>query len=296
MKEENKGELFIFSGAITWGLFPVIIVLSYKSLSSMWSLALSTFLSCLIFLFIVIYRKKIFEFKNLLLWKYVLYITIFNGILYYSFYFLGLAETSPGNVSIIALFEVFTSYILFHVINKEDFSFESKVGSVLMILGALIVLIPNFSNFNFGDLFILLATLFAPFGNFFTQKAKKIASTETILFLRNLIATPLLFLIAFIFGQHLQMYQIKESFLFLVINGVFLLGLSKIFWVEGISRMPVTKAMALSSISPLFTLFFAWIIFYQAPTLWQILSLVPFFFGVLLLTNNLKLKKNFINL
>lgn len=292
MNKERTGELYIFSGVIVWSLFPIITILSYKSLPSMVSLALSTFFACLAFLVVVIYRKKLFEFKNLLLWKYILGITVFNGVLYYGFYFWGLTETTSGNASIIALFEVFTSYVLFHIIQKEDFSFESKIGSALMIFGALIVLIPNFSDFNFGDLFILLATFCAPFGNLLTQKAKKIASTETILFLRNLTATPFLFLIAFLFGQRLQIHQAKESLLFLIINGVIILGLSKIFWVEGISRIPVTKAMALNSTAPLLTLFLAWMIFGQVPTIWQISSLVPFFFGVLLLTNNLKLKNN----
>ena len=63
-------------------------------------------------------------------------------------------------------------------------------------------------------------------------------------------------------------------------------------FVEGISRISVTKAIALGSLSPLFVLIFAWLILHQMPTVWQIISLVPFFFGVLLLTNNLKLRYN----
>jgi drug/metabolite transporter (DMT)-like permease len=60
--------------------------------------------------------------------------------------------------------------------------------------------------------------------------------------------------------------------------------------MEGIARVAVTKAGALTSVAPLFTLLFAWLIFHQAPTIWQISSLLPFFFGILLLTGNFKLK------
>ena len=289
MKQERVGELYILGEAALWGLFPVITILSYKVLPSMISLTLSTFLSGIFFFLITLYRKKLYELRNPLLWKYVLYIVFFIGILFYSFYYFGLTKTTSGNASILSLFEVCTSYIFFNLIRKEHFSFESKIGTVLMVLGATIVLLPNFSSINFGDLFILIATFCAPIGNFFSQKVKQIASTETILFLRSLIATPLLLLLAYMFGQHLHVAEIKESFWFIFINGILLFGVTKIFWLEGITRISVTKANALGSITPLFTLFIAWIVFIQVPTIWQITSLVPFFFGVLLLTNNLKL-------
>lgn len=254
------------------------------------SLTVSTFLASVFALAVMIYRGKLYELKNKLLWKYAFVIVVSVSILYYGFYYFGLTRTTAGNAALIALFEVCTSYIFFHIIRKEHFSFESKVGALLMVLGAAIVLAPNFSSFNFGDLFILLATFFAPVGNLFHQKAKLISSAESILFLRTIIATPFILLFAYLFGQHLQVFQIKESLLFLVLNGFFILGLSKIFWIEGVARIPVTKANALNSLAPLFTLFVAWLVLHQAPTIWQISSLVPFFFGVLLLTDNLKLK------
>ncbi|MDP2593250.1 MAG: DMT family transporter [bacterium] len=290
MIEERKGELYIFSGALTWSLFPIITVLSYKAVPSFISLAVSTFFASVVFFAIVLYKNKLHELKNIILWKYVLGIVLFIGVLYYVFNFYGLTKTTPGNASIIGLFEVYTSYILFHVIRKEPFSFESKIGSALMILGAIIVLAPNFSKVNSGDLFILMATFVAPFGNLLQQKAKKISSTETILFLRSIIAAPIILLIAYTFRQNLEILQVKDSLIFLLINGIFILGLSKIFWLEGISRISVTKSNALSSIAPLLTLFFAWLIFKQVPTWWQVTAFVPFFLGTLLLTDNLKLK------
>jgi drug/metabolite transporter (DMT)-like permease len=122
------------------------------------------------------------------------------------------------------------------------------------------------------------------------QKAKKISSTETILFLRSILAVPFLLLIAYMFRQNFQIHQVKESIWFLIFNGVIIFGFSKMLWIEGIARISVTKANALNSLAPLFTLFVAWLVLHQLPTIWQIVSLVPFFFGVLLLTNNLKFK------
>ncbi len=292
MKPEHKGELFTFGGAIIWSFFPIITILSYIELPSMISLALSTFFVSIFFLVIVIYKKKFSELKNPLLWKYIFWIVFSIGILYYVFYYFGLTKTTSGNASIIALFEICTSFLFFNLIRKEPFSLESKIGATLMVIGAVIVLAPNFSSLNLGDLFILIATFCAPIGNFFQQKATKTFSIESILFLRSIVAAPLILLIAYIFGQHLVLQQIKESFWFILLNGFIILGLSKAFWLEGIARISVTKANALNSIGPLFTLFFAFIIFHQIPTIWQSTSLFFFFFGVLFLTENLKLKYN----
>jgi drug/metabolite transporter (DMT)-like permease len=290
MTTERKGELFAFSNAFFQGLFPIITVLSYLALPNIISLAITTFISSIFFLILVIYKNRLPELRNPLLWKYIMVIVFFLGILFYTFFYLGLSRTSPGNASIIALFEVFTSYIFFNIFEKEPFSLESKAGTVLMVAGAVIVLAPNFSHLNLGDIFILLATFCAPIGNFFQQKAKDISSTETTLFLRSIISAPLLLLLAYILGQHLQIEQIRESFLFLVINGVLIFGLSRMFWVESISRISVTKANALGSVTPFFTLFFALLIFHQFPTIFQCASLILFFFGVLLLTGHIKLK------
>lgn len=292
MIKEHKGELFAFSNAFFQGLFPIITILSYLAMPSIISLAVSTFLSSLFFLVIIIYQKKLHELRNPLLWKYIFYIVFFLGILFYVFSYLGLSRTTSGNASIIALFEICTSYVFFNIFKKELFSLESKIGAVFMVIGAVVVLAPNFSTINFGDVLIFVATFFAPIGNFFQQKAKKISSTETTLFLRSILSVPFLFLIAYIFGQHLHIEQIKESIWFLIFNGFIVFGISRMFWVESITRISVTKSNALSSVAPLLTLFVAWLVFHQIPTSWQIVSLVPFFLGVLLLTNNLKFKNN----
>ena len=61
----------------------------------------------------------------------------------------------------------------------------------------------------------------------------------------------------------LHLEKVSSSLLFLVINGVLLLGVSKILWIEGIHRINVTKANALNSLGPLLTLLFAWLDVYK---------------------------------
>ena len=68
-------------------------------------------------------------------------------------------------------------------------------------------------------------------------------------------------------------------------------GLSKIFWVEAIHRMSVTRALAIASLSPIFTVLFVWFIMKDAPTLVQLISL-PFLIVSVWLLTNMQFKKN----
>lgn len=92
------------------------------------------------------------------------------------------------------------------------------------------------------------------------------------------------------------MPEIKEVMPILIINGIIQLGFSKILWMEGIHRISVTKATALGSIAPIITIFFAWLILREAPTSFQLFSVIPMIAGVILLGLNEKPNKDVVSL
>src|SRR6185369_5610380 len=100
------------------------------------------------------------------------------------------------------------------------------------------------------------------------------------------ISSVVIFLLAVSFHTSFSLPAIQSSLVFLLINGVLLLGLSKIFWIEGIHRISVTKALGLDSVEPLLTLFFAWVLLQQIPTFYQIFAIIPIIPGVILLSKN----------
>lgn len=283
MHQERQGELFILAGASLWGLFPIITILSLNRLEPLTSLAWSTLCATVFFAIMISFRKRWREITNPTALKFILLNALFIGVLLYGFIFYGLQNTSAGNAAIIGQTEVFFSYIFFHLWRRDFIPPAHIIGAVLVLLGAVIVLSPSFTNLQIGDLFILIGLFFAPFGNFFQQRARKLVSSETIMFGRSAISVPVLFVGALLLGEHSGSTDLKYSFVYIGINGLFLLGLSKIFWIEAIHRISVTKANALSCINPLFTLFFAWLILHDTPTSWQLLSFIPMSVGVLLL-------------
>ena len=292
LSESRKGESLVGLSGLIWAFFPVITVLSYAWIPSLHSLAWSTLFATLTFAIVVSYRKRWGELRNPQLWKYGLLIAFFIGILFYGLYYVGLETTTPGNAAIIALFEVFTASVFFHVFRGEKIPFPHMAGALLMIVGAVIVLAQGFTDFHIGDLLILVATFFTPMGNYFQQRARAIASSDTIMFMRSLLSVPFLFLLAYTLHPNIGLTQVQSSLPILLFSGIILLGLSKIFWIEGIHRISVPKALALQSVVPFLTLLIAWVILAQQPTIWQLTSLVPFVLGVLLLTDHLKLFRN----
>lgn len=291
LSEKKKGERYLFSEIVLWAFFPIVITLSYAVLPSLVSLACSSVFAAVFLGCMVQYRNTWHEIWNIALWKYLFFITLFVAVLYYALYFLGLERTTAGNAALIAQFEIFSTFIFFNVLRREHMSTAHMAGAALMVIGVFIVLTPNFSGINMGDFLILGATIFAPIGNLYQQKARRIASSEVILFLRTLLAIPIFFALAYLLNAHTSLGDIRASLLLLMVNGVVFLGLQKILFLEALHRVAITKIMALGALGPFLTLMFAWALLHQVPNMWQLASLVPLIVGTLLLTDQLPLRR-----
>ena len=285
LSETRKGELFVFGEALLWSLFPIVTILSYSAFSPILSLAWSTFFACLIFVMLMLVRGRGKELFYKGIFKLSFLSAFFIGWLFYGLFFYGLKFTNSDNASIIALMELFFAFLLFNIFHKQPFSARYKLGAVLMLLGAVIILYPhNGWSFHGGDWLVLAASACAPFGNYYQQKLRQIISSETLLFLRSLFTFPIFFFLAYILKTDSHWQLSVRSFWLLLFNGFVVLGISKIMWIEGIHRISVTKADALASLGPLFTVVFAYLILRQQPTVWQLLSFVPLAAGLILLT------------
>jgi drug/metabolite transporter (DMT)-like permease len=284
LTEATKGELFKISGSVLGGLSPVVVVLGLGHVGPLVSLSVAAAVSAIFFAVIMLLKNKWHELLLPGVLKEVLFAALIIGVCYYSLYFLGLKYTSPGNVALIALSEVFFSFLFFNIWKKEEFTFPHILGSLLMLMGAAVVIFPQSMNLHIGDLFILLAAAIVPFGNYFQQRLRKRISSASLMFGRSLITLPFVVIVAFLFKEEFSFIEIGRSFWFLLFNGIVLLGVTKILWLEAIHRISVTKAAALGCLTPIFTLLFAYVFLKQPPTLWQFVSFAPLAVGLVLLT------------
>ncbi|MES2135295.1 MAG: DMT family transporter [Patescibacteria group bacterium] len=284
MKEERKGELYIFGEALLWGVFPVVTVLSIAFMPAMVALGWSAFFASIFFAILLTVRKKWGDVLNAEALPDMLWTTLIIGVLFYVLFFFGLTYTSPGNASIIALSETFFSFCLFNVLRKEYIARSHIIGAILMLVGAGIVLYPNVHSFRTGDLLIVVASFIAPFGNLFQRRARTRVSSESIMFVRSLASVPVIFGLAYLFGARSLVIPSGGLLLLLLVNGFFIFGLSKILWIEGIHRINIAKANALATIAPIVTLIGAYFLLADTPSLWQVLAFVPMCAGVLFLS------------
>ena len=58
LSDQRRGEIYVLLGAILWGLFPVLTVLSENKVAPLIALGFSTLFSCFFFGALITIRKK----------------------------------------------------------------------------------------------------------------------------------------------------------------------------------------------------------------------------------------------
>ncbi len=281
----RRGELSVLASSLLWGLFPVVTILTFSQVPPMFSAALSTLIAAMFFAGVLTARRRWHHMLVRKAWKGMLLTTLFIGVLFYWFMFLGLQRTTAGNGAIMALMEVLFSFLILGlVLRHEPLRTSTVTGGILMMLGALFILLPKNSGWQSGDFLVVFATVFAPIGNKYSQEARKYVSVECIMFVRSLLGGCALLALSLALEPIPSAQAVQASMGFLLVNGIALFGVSKILWIEGINLIPITEAISLGSITPLFTLITASFVLHERVQLFQIAGLIPILTGVFLLT------------
>jgi len=282
------GEVNVLLSTLLGSALPVITILSFAYVPPLLSAGISTLFAGLYFALLLTVKQEWSLLQKRAAWKDILLATFFIGIAGYGCLFLGLKFTTAGNASILNLTEVFFSFLILGLLlHHEPLLPRTIIGAACMVFGALLVLLPKGTGeWQWGNVLVLVGAALAPFGNRHAQRARKIVSTNVIMFYRSIISGIGLLLLAFAIEEMPSRDALLSSLVFLCINGVLLLGLSVSLWVEGIHRIPITKAVAMVSILPLFTLTAAYFVLHEQPSFLQAAALLPLAVGMFLLTKS----------
>lgn len=289
MDKERAGELLVLSAAFLWALFPIITKIIYNNISVLHTAGLSALFGAIFFLIVSCWKKTFPEWKNKKAYAPVMITTLIIGVAFYGLIFFSLNYTTASNVAILSLMEVFFTIIVLRILKKEMLDKRQTIGSVLMVLGAFLIMVKAGFSFNKGDLIVIAATAIAPFGNYYAKRAREYVSSSTIMLFRNLTAGIIFLAVGSLISPTPSFTTTKASILLLVINGLILFGAVKLMWLESIHRILIGKAISLNAVSPLFTLIFAFILLKEIPTMWQIMGFIIVSIGVYLLTKRTKL-------
>ncbi len=286
MTRARKGEVSILLSGLLWSFFPVIAILTFSRVTPLFSVAISTLFAACFFAVRLTVSRAWRELRRREAWKGILLTSLFIGVIFYGLFFLGLRRTTAGNAAIISLMEIFFSFFfLGFLLRHETLHGRQVLGGAFMLTGALIILLPEASGWHVGDVLVIAATFFAPFGNKYAQQARTFVRTDVIGFCRSMISGFFLLLLAALLEPIPSSGAIVSSLGFLLMNGVFLLGLSKILWIEGIHRIPISKAISLESYTPALTLVIAFFILGEQIFITQIIGFLPMVVGIFLLTH-----------
>ncbi len=287
MTPQREGELYMLGLALLESWFPILSIVSIKQIGPLHTYAFSLFVSFFFFIAIM-WRKNLFaELKNKEAHKYLL-LTSFWITTLFVLVFLGMQYTTAGNMSVIIFMQVLFSYIYFNVFGDDKMDKLHTLGAVVMGIGALIIIVPDDMVFNKGDLLILIGSAIAPIANFYSKKARTYCSSETILGFRTILAFPVIMFVAWILEPTISVDEFNKSLPYVVLIGFLIFGLSKIFWMEALHRIDITKLSALLAIIPMMTMFFAYLYLNEVPQIRQILGVIPVLLGGYILTRELK--------
>lgn len=286
-KGERTGELFMLAFAFSEGWFPIITIIALQYITPIFVYSFTLIFATMSFMALLVMRKKT---RELIFWqayKNLLLVSLLMSIMFACIY-IGLSYTSAGNMAVLIFLQVFFSFLYFNLFGREKFSRIHLSGAILMVFGALIILFPDKFIFNVGDLLILIAAAIAPIANLFQKRARKQVSSETILAFRSIVALPVLLLLAFLTEPIPSLPDLISALPYIAVSGLLLMGLSKIFWVESIHRISITKASAMAALIPVFTLFFAYLTLNEIPGYSQFAGILPVLLGGYLITRKTK--------
>ncbi|MDY0120644.1 MAG: DMT family transporter [Sulfurimonas sp.] len=290
MTKEREGELFTVGLSVLESLFPILSIITISLVGALHTYAFSLFIALLFFL-VLMWKKNLFiELKNTSAYRDLL-LTSFYITLLFVLVFIGLRYTTAGNMSVIIFLQLLFSYLYFNIFGKEKMDLLHTLGALIMGIGALIILFPDDMQLNKGDLLIFIAAAVAPIANYYSKRARKHYTSETILGFRTLIALPVIALLAFIFEPSFTLGDFYAALPYLLVIGLVIFGVSKVLWMEALHRISITKMSAIVALVPVMTLFFAWLFLDELPQGRQMLGILPVLFGGYLLTKPLKIKE-----
>lgn len=284
MSEEKKGELYLAAEIALWSFFPILAHVLVAEMSPVLTAGISTLCAALFFIAWVTYKSEWMYMWNAP-WKDMLLSTLCIGVLFYGILFVGASYTTAGNTAIFLLAQVFFAFLLLTVfVRLETAAISHWVGAGLMLVGALIVLYPHDGiSVDVGSLIVAGSTVFAPIGNWYAKKATRIVSPAFLMMVRSVVAGVVLTLVGCMF-EEVSAAAIGDAWLFLVVNGVVLFGVSKLLWLEAIRRMSISKATAIITVEPFITLVFAYLVLSEVPTIQQLAGALPLCVGVYIIT------------
>ncbi len=291
LSETAIGTIYIVLCILFWSLIPTVAKFAQTGLDHHQYLFYSSIISFLSIFLVSLFEqnlKEIFLYSRKIVL--ILFALGFLDFFYYLLLYFGYKHANGLEVLVIQymwpIFIVFLSLIIL----KEEFSKKKLLSLVLGFLGvSLVITKGDFSNLDFSQIDVLLivmlgAIAFALFS--VLSKVVKVNATNAVMIY---FFSAIIYSIISVQSFSEFTLPLGQDWIGILINGVFLNGVSYLFWIKALKIFDASKVAPFIFITPILSAFFL-IIFFDEPIL--LIYFVGLFFVILSgLINSIKTKK-----
>lgn len=266
MKKSNSiytNPLFVVAMALLctalWGSATPFIKTGYEALKVEGTPSIMLFAGVRFFfagiITVVIYsiveRKFLFPKKEN--YKYVGIISVFQTILQYIFFYVGLANTSGVKGAILSGSSAFFSIIIASLIfRQEKLTFRKIIACVIGFAGVVLVNLNGLElNFSFlGDGFVILSTLSLAFSSVFMKRFSKYENPVVLSGYQFIIGGIFMVIVGLSFGGTISFQSAKGMGILVYLS--FLSAIAYALWGILLKHNPVSRVTIFNFMTPVF--------------------------------------------
>ncbi|HBY58017.1 MAG TPA: hypothetical protein DEG96_09210 [Candidatus Atribacteria bacterium] len=281
-KKEKEGIIFVIITIFIAGALPIIIKYGTGLINPLFFATFSSLIAGIFLLVLSVLKGNWKILFNKRYFPFLLLIGFFGITLSNICFFFGVTLTSGINSSILLQIEPLYAIIIGYILLNEKITLKQIFFTFVIILGTLVVIYREEFKVNWGDLLVLLTPLCWQTAHFFSKRLMTTHKEITPM----LIATARtlyggIFLLILSNAKGINRYDklgVKGILLILLFQGIIGFALHYSIWYEAIKRLNLSKATALVSVYPTFSIALARFILKEVPNFYQLAG-----FGVILL-------------
>lgn len=281
-RHERRAEVFVLVSSVIEGSFPIVINHAVRVFPALFFAGTCGVIGASIHLVLLLLRGKFVWRAPLRVWGYVAGVTLCNSVIALLLIFLGTRMTSGINTALLLQSEMLFSFLIFTVLFGEKVTRRQAIGAASVFFGTVLVLFNGSLTLNAGDLLIVLATAFYPFGNRCAQEALRFLPSGVVIFVRNAVGGVTFLVLSRIFegtgAAHFPL--LAEQWWLVALYGVVVLVVSKLCWYEGLKTLPLSRAVSIILSYPAFSLLFATLFLREMPSAYQMAGFFITFAGL----------------
>jgi drug/metabolite transporter (DMT)-like permease len=283
---ERTGTLLILVEDLLWGLFPTFTHLLVSGRDPLLVAGISSLAAGIPFLLYLLIRHGRAAIPARALWLRLGLVALFGQVFSSLCFFLGTAETSALNATLLSQVEPLYSMLLASLFLKEAIGRRQLLATLLLVMGACSVLLDGSFTLNRGDLLVLFTPLWYQVAHLLAKRLfGELATPLTIPAVRLSLGGLVLLVVAESRMPGLQVVAIPAlEMLKLVAFGLGFIGLEKLLWYEALRRLELARATALLVPSVGIGVLGAVVLGKEAPRVGHAVGLLAMLLGLWLLT------------